>query len=590
MKNISRKLFSLTLAGLMTISGGVTAFADVTMAEVVNTGVDLSSPQVLNIVSPNANVKTTSATYYIYGTSNPNYKLYVNDTEITDRGQFGSFGFVVDLAIGNNVITATQNGKTTEVVITRVSNASQLDVYTTTTLTSAFPSFDNYVPSGGEITLSCVAPSGASVVATINGKTVELTQNAATAVVGVPANFSAETTMPTFNASTTNVGSVTYKMTYNGKTTTYYSAGDMFTSSTTSAPIVQNYQSAAPNYYSSSTYSGIDTVLTIGMVDTVVDQTNTMYKLSMGGWVSKSAFQPLEGNFYYNTTIRGNDFKAYDNVEEFIFDTNSFPGFKMERYDGGLKVTLMNTSGLTSLPVTNSSIFSSATVTQANGDTTIDFKVNPNSELWGYTIEYNNGETVLVTKSKPQLSSNPDKPLEGVSIFIDPGHGGYDPGAIGVSGATGANESDLTLATAIAARTVLEDMGAEVTLTRDSDVKLFSNDRTLEALENRADFLISIHYNSITYPSAKGLEVYSYTENSKELAVALQNSLSSNTGAYSRGAKELAFRMALYTACPSVLVEMEFISNPQIYDQVRTDQWLYDSAIGYGEAILAVLK
>ncbi len=590
MNLLIKRFTAFTLTAVVVASGAITSFADMpSKAEIVDTGVSLASPTKLNIVAPAQNVTTTSTSYYVYGTSNPNEKLYVNGTEITDRGSSGSFGFLVELAVGNNIIEAVQSSATDTATITRVANASQLTPYTTTVLSAAFPTFDNYVPSGEDITLSCTAPSGAYVVASLNGKTVELTQSAATAVAGVPAVFKAATTMPQASGDTKNVGSVVYTMTYNGKTTTYNSAGEMYTSGVGVAAVVQNYQSAAPNYQSDTVNSSITTVLSMGMVDRVVDQNNTMYKLSMGGWVSKSAFSPLEGSWSYVNDVEDVGFESYDNVEEYAFYGSSFPGYKFELTGNTLTLTLYNTRGVTSLPIGNSDIFTNADVAVDKTGTVITLTAREDT-LWGYAIEYNNGETLLVCKSKPQIDESSDTPLKGVSIVLDPGHGGSDPGAVGVSGATGANESDLTLATAIATKTLLEGLGAEVTLTREDDVRIYSNDRTLDALTNRADFLISIHYNSTTYPSAHGLEVYSYTPNSQDLAESLQLNLTNTTGAYNRGAKITPFRMALYTACPSVLIEMEFISNPRVYDKVRTDEWLYDSAVGIKNGIIVSLR
>lgn len=85
------------------------------MDSVTNTGVSTKVSQKLAVQKPAQDIKVTSATYYITGTSNPNESLYVNGQQVTNRGKYGSFGVFVSLELGDNVFNF-QNGDATDSV------------------------------------------------------------------------------------------------------------------------------------------------------------------------------------------------------------------------------------------------------------------------------------------------------------------------------------------------------------------------------------------------------------------------------------------------------------------------------------------
>lgn len=114
-------------------------------------------------------------------------------------------------------------------------------------------------------------------------------------------------------------------------------------------------------------------------------------------------------------------------------------------------------------------------------------------------------------KAAPAVSEQPrQKPL----IVLDPGHGGKDPGAIGVSGVY---EKHLTLAMAKQMRTLLEDTGRyRVKLTRETDVAIALYARRRFARSVNADLFISIHADSIKKPETRGLSIYTLSETASD--------------------------------------------------------------------------
>ena len=142
----------------------------------------------------------------------------------------------------------------------------------------------------------------------------------------------------------------------------------------------------------------------------------------------------------------------------------------------------------------------------------VDLDLMPqNKELKQVTPEWYDNSVAEEKKTKKQESETPKvKPL----IVLDPGHGGKDPGAIGVSGVY---EKHLTLAMAKQLRTLLEETGRyRVKLTRETDVFISLYARRRFARSVNADLFISLHADSIRKPETRGLSVYTLSEKASD--------------------------------------------------------------------------
>jgi N-acetylmuramoyl-L-alanine amidase len=98
------------------------------------------------------------------------------------------------------------------------------------------------------------------------------------------------------------------------------------------------------------------------------------------------------------------------------------------------------------------------------------------------------------------------------TVVIDPGHGGSDPGAIGVGGV---REKEVTLAIARRLVPLLEARGFRAVLTRDRDRTLSLEERTALAAGSGGDLFVSLHANASPRASARGIETY-YLDTSNE--------------------------------------------------------------------------
>ncbi|KAA0678797.1 N-acetylmuramoyl-L-alanine amidase [Roseomonas genomospecies 6] len=110
----------------------------------------------------------------------------------------------------------------------------------------------------------------------------------------------------------------------------------------------------------------------------------------------------------------------------------------------------------------------------------------------------------------PRAAPVPEKPM----IVVDPGHGGVDPGAVGVGGVY---EKDITLAMARELKRQLEGSGRyRVRLTRDKDVFVRLRDRVAIAREANADLFLSLHADSIGTADMRGLSIYTLSDKASD--------------------------------------------------------------------------
>lgn len=147
--------------------------------------------------------------------------------------------------------------------------------------------------------------------------------------------------------------------------------------------------------------------------------------------------------------------------------------------------------------------------------------------------------------------------LRGKVIFVDAGHGGGDPGAIG----NDLIEKDLTLKTVLELSRILRSAGAKVFMTRKRDVKIELAQVAEMANRSGADVFVSVHYNFIENPGKKGTETYYCTDRSQKLAAAVHRAMLNGIHREDRGVRQAKFYVIHHTSMPSILVEPLYLSN-----------------------------
>ena len=233
----------------------------------------------------------------------------------------------------------------------------------------------------------------------------------------------------------------------------------------------------------------------------------------------------------------------------------------------------------------------------------------------------------------PELPPQPIVPRAKsfTTIVIDPGHGGKDPGA---HGKRGTEEKDITLKVGLKLRDLLRKQpGTRVLMTRDRDVFVELEDRAKFANGNEADLFVSIHVNSHSQRSVRGIEIYHFgqakdqralevaarengtplsstgvgweylvadlltakkIEESLELAwnakEAMITHLNGHYALVDHGVKTAPFYVLRFTSMPSILAEIAYISNAQEEQLLRTNAFMTRVAESLREGVNAFLS
>ncbi|MEK6472672.1 cell wall-binding repeat-containing protein [Bacillus safensis] len=150
----------------------------------------------------------------------------------------------------------------------------------------------------------------------------------------------------------------------------------------------------------------------------------------------------------------------------------------------------------------------------------------------------------------------------GETIFIDPGHGAQDAGAIG----NRLLEKNINLEVALKLRSRLHQAGALIVMSRTSDTFDSLQTRVSKGAQASADIFISIHANANDNSRANGTETYYDTTyaaaNSIKLAQKVQPRMVSALGTRDRGVKTAGFYVIKYSRMPSILLETGFVTSP----------------------------
>ena len=184
-------------------------------------------------------------------------------------------------------------------------------------------------------------------------------------------------------------------------------------------------------------------------------------------------------------------------------------------------------------------------------------------------------------------SDTTETAFSGYIITLDAGHGGYDPGKIGI------NDSYL--------QEILDSLGFEVYMTRTDDSSL--NTETAESLKtsdlnhrieivasHNSDFFISIHQNSFSDSSVHGAQVFYYANSSdgEQLAKSIQASihaiLDSDNERPVKG--NLDYLILKKSPCPAVIVECGFLSNPDECSSLNTPDYQKQVAAAIADGLV----
>ena len=189
-------------------------------------------------------------------------------------------------------------------------------------------------------------------------------------------------------------------------------------------------------------------------------------------------------------------------------------------------------------------------------------------------------------------TAQPDLPKIGQRVVvIDPGHGGRDPGAVGIGGL---RETDVVLDISLEVERILKQQGVTVYLTRNTEREVDLAPRVDFAENRRADVFVSIHANAISLsrPDVNGVETYHApgAQLGSRLAHTIHRVILQTFNMRDRGVKAANFYVIRKTTMPSVLVETGFVTGNEDYKLLRDSAWRKQMAGAIARGILLFLS
>lgn len=315
-------------------------------------------------------------------------------------------------------------------------------------------------------------------------------------------------------------------------------------------------------------------------------KTTWAYQLTSGDWVLAYNVQKAENGAANFTGAQA----TCDGRDELLqFQGTGTPLAYTNQIDNTLILRLYGTQLPADFAVSGSSLVQGCEVKPFEGGTELILQFA--APLWGHVISYDNNTVQLVLKAAPVRSSNAEKPLSGIKVLLDAGHGDTDTGAMGAGGKDAPQEKDVNLAVSLAAKYRLEQLGATVEMIRTDDTFLTLEQRNAKITELRPDFFISVHHNSVLLDrdanASSGAECYYFYDSGKALAETLVANVSASTGRPSRGAFWGYYYVTRNPLCPAVLLETGFMPNPAEFEAVTSQEKIWAAGDAIARSILA---
>lgn len=276
-----------------------------------------------------------------------------------------------------------------------------------------------------------------------------------------------------------------------------------------------------------------------------------------------------------------------DKYYEYIKNTVDFKvPFKITEIPGGLEIELycIKTNAADNKIFKPQTMIKNVAIATTETNRTSKYFVELNNKLWGYDAYYEGTNLVIKIRKAPKIDA--EHPLKGITIAVDPGHGGADSGSVGP---TGIAEKTLNLDVALKLKQELENSGATVYMTRCDDTNTPLYDRPKNAKKADALFMVSIHANALpdgADPYKKhGTAAFYYNEETKELAGTIQTQMIQDLGTKDDGLNRTSFVLTRPTMPLCTLIEVAYMIHPTEYTLMLDENFRQKAAVSIKKGI-----
>lgn len=566
--------------------------ATVAIATVATVGLALPRPAMaeLFVSYPPREHTTTSEQIFIIGTSDDDDPIVINGAPV-DRSRGGHFAPTLPLELGANTIAVSQGDQRITLQITRLAAGT---VYDTDNFTAATidPAVAIERQLGETICFSAIAPTAIiDPTVAIGGQTLPLYPEATpielppnSAVLNnrqefLPSNsttlapqFQRWSHCTTFDQPGT-FAAPEFRATLNGQPIAQTGSGRVTIAPISPVAIATVSVPEAVARTGPTTNHSRLTPLPRGTRATITGRDGEWLRLDYGGWIKAAeATISTQGRPVHATMRSAAMVEAGDWVEVRIPLQSAVP-VSVDQSRDTLRLQLHNTTAETDIIRWLDLPWLRGIQWQQLDPDRVEFRFEFAPEVhagqqWGYQVRYDQTTLVLSLRKPPEIDA--DRPLAGVTILLDPGHGG--PEDFGTRGPTGYPEKEMTLTIAQLIRDRLEARGAQVVMTREDDADLWPHDRVAVIDATEPTIALSLHYNALPDGgdpiATRGISTFWYHPQAEDLARFLHDQLITRLDRDSYGAIWSNFALTRPSNTLAVLLEFGFAINPDEYDWI----------------------
>ncbi len=544
-----------------------------------------ANEQPLLVVYPRNNHETTASKIFFIGTAPSQGQVSING-KVVNRSKSGHFAPSLPLELGENRFTIRYQNQEIEILVNRKSTQTAVPQGLTFAKDSLTPAVDIARLPGEPICFSAIAPPKATVSVQLGNQNIALLPQSLQ--IQLPSNSAALTgqnqpavqkNVGKYQGCTTvdtpaDLGKPQFTLNWDGKTLTQEGSGKIKILSPKELQVAEvTADFGVARTGPSTDYSRL-TPLPKGTQAAITGMEGEWWRLDYGAWIKKEETQILPSAILPHSIIRSVGYRQLPTATEMTFPLEFRVPVSVQQGNRTFTLTLYNTTAQTDTIRTDDDPLISRLDWQQIAPKTLQYTFNLKQEQqWGYKLKYAGTSLVLTLRHPPQIKGKRSKPLSGMKILLDPGHGGKESGA---TGPTGLKEKDVNLVVSKLLREELVKRGATVVMTREDDRDVSLRDRQIMIEKEEAVIALSVHYNALPddgdAENTKGVGMFWYHPQAHSLAVFLHNYLVEKRQRPSYGVFWNNLALTRPAESPSVLLELGFMSNPEEFEWVTDEK------------------
>ncbi|NER94957.1 MAG: N-acetylmuramoyl-L-alanine amidase, partial [Symploca sp. SIO1B1] len=540
--------------------------------------------------------QTRASQIFLIGTASPEGEVLVNG-KVIPRSPAGNFAPSFPLQLGDNQFNVRYQGQEIKVKVKRLSTEPVVPVGLAFGEDSLKPAVDIARLPGERICFGAIASPEATVSVKLGNQTIPLKRQSSD--FQLPPNSAALTSQnqPDVQSAigkyegcaiaeaAANLGQPQYQLNLNGQTISQSAPGKVAIISPVELEVVEvTVEAGVARTGPSTNYSRL-TPLPQGTRAAVTGREGEWVRLDYGAWIKAAEVRTIPNAVPPHSLIRSIVSRQVAGATEIVFPLEVPVPVRVQQGEKTLTLTLYNTTAQTDIFRLDDDPVIKRLDWQQTIPGQIDYTFNLKSERqWGYDLRYEGTTLILSLRHPPKVST---QSLSGVSILLDPGHGGDEFGARGPNGYP---EKDINLVISKLLQQELKQRGARVYLTRETDKFVSLGDRVKMINELKPTLAFSVHYNALPDSGdaikTAGIGMFWYHAQAHDLSVFLQEYLVTKLNRPHYGIFWDNLALTRPHTAPTILLELGFMINPLEFEWITNSQEQQKLAAAIADGIM----